>query len=74
MKPTVKSRQKERKSRGYSIPELVDAKIEAKDLPKMNIMIDPRRKTVYPKNVKNLEELKKLLKKPTPYEKKKKNE
>jgi ribosomal protein L13E len=72
MKATIKKNGKERKSRGYSIKEIVDAKIEPQELPKLGIRIDPRRKTVYPKNIKNLEELKKLLKKPKPYEKQKK--
>lgn len=70
MKPEITSRKKKRKGKGYSIKELVDADIDTKDLPKLGIRIDPRRKTVYPKNVKDLKELRDLLKKPEPHEKK----
>lgn len=62
MNAKIKSRKKERKGRGYSIPELVEAKIEWKDFNRMGIRIDPRRKTVYPKNIDDLNEIKKELK------------
>lgn len=62
MKPVVKSRKKERKGKGFSAGELVEAKVEWTDLNRMGIRMDPRRKTVIPKNIKTLEELKKELK------------
>jgi len=70
MKPEIKSRTKKRKGKGYSIKELVDANIDTKDLPKLGIRIDPRRKTIYPKNIESLKELKELLKKPKAPDKK----
>ena len=62
MNVKIKSRKKERKGRGYSIPEIVEAKVEWKDFNRMGIRIDPRRKTVYPKNIADLKEIHKELK------------
>lgn len=58
----IKSRAKERKGKGFSAGELVEAKVEWTDLNRMGIRVDPRRKTVIPKNVDTLKDIKKELK------------
>ncbi|MBW3019621.1 ribosomal protein L13e [Candidatus Woesearchaeota archaeon] len=61
-KPLVKSRAKERKGKGFSAGELVEAKVEWTELNRMGIRVDPRRKTVIPKNIETLKDIKKELK------------
>ena len=60
--PTIKSRAKQRKGKGFSAGELVEAKVEWTDLNRMGIRVDPRRKTVIPKNIETLKDIKKELK------------
>jgi len=70
----IKSRTKERKAKGFSTGELVEAKVEWTDLNRMGIHVDPRRKTVIPKNVETLKDIKKELKPVKPKNKPKKAE
>jgi len=55
----VEHRGHKRKARGYTAAEIVDAGLTIEDVQKLNICMDPRRKTNYKENVKALKELKK---------------
>jgi ribosomal protein L13E len=55
----VEHRGQKRKARGYTMKEIVEAGLTIEDLQKLRVQIDPRRKTKYPENVKELKALKK---------------
>jgi len=55
----IQHRGHQRKAKGYSAAEVVEAGLTIQDVMKNKIRMDPRRKTKYAENVKALKELKK---------------
>jgi len=55
----IEHRGKKRKGRGYTAAEIIEAGLTIEDVQKNNIRMDPRRKTKYADNVKELKALKK---------------
>ena len=70
MKAFVEHRDKKRKARGFSVPEVVEAGLTWVDCARMKLPLDPKRRTSYKDNVAQLKEAAKNKPAPKPKAKK----